>query len=59
MNIKGRPASNFNFSESTKYASCLNLLDLDMRYEISPRTSQKSIMLPKIVLTFHCLNELF
>ena len=28
-------------------------------YEKSPVTSLKSIMLPKIVLTFHCLNKLF
>ena len=35
------------------------LIVLNIRYGKPPGTSWKSILLPEIVLTFHCLNKLF
>ena len=47
MFLNPKKKSNFN-------SNCSNLL---CRYEKPSGTSQKSILLPKIVLTFHCLNK--
>ena len=35
------------------------LENMNFKSEKPPGTSKKSILLPKIVLTFHCLNKLF
>ena len=40
-------------------SNCSNLLDIEKSRTKEPRNKLKSILLPKIVLTFLCLNKLF